>query len=110
MDHFREYPDEPHRSGSECKRDGRVRPDKAERLAHRAEKSARAFGRLRRSTIGSDEPLSALRAPLYILRRNPLLLGFLREERNERVYLGLRQTRGPRVAQELGADGRTQVA
>src|SRR3989344_7507091 len=49
MHHFSEYPDEPHGSGAEGERDGRIRTDEAECLTHRTEKSSPTFrGLLRR--------------------------------------------------------------
>lgn len=110
MNHFSEYPHEPHRGGTEGERDGRVRTDESEGLGHRTEKSPCAFGRLRRGTLCRDEPLAALWPPLYVLRRDPLLLGLVREQAYERVNLCVRQTRRARVTQEFGADGRAQVS
>src|SRR3989344_668043 len=87
-----------------------ARADEAERFGHRAEKSSRAFGRLRRSALGRDEPLAALWPPLDVLRRDSLLLGLIREQTHERIYLRPGQTRRARDAQELGADGRAQIS
>src|SRR3990167_1182920 len=104
MNHFSQYPYESHRGGTERERDGRIRADEAERFGHCAEKPSRAFGRLRRGAFGSDEPLAALRTPLDVLRCDALLLGLVREQIHERVYLRRGQARRARVAQEFGAD------
>lgn len=109
MDHFGEYPDEPHRGGAERKRDSGIRADEPERFAHDAEKSSRTTDGFGRGVFGGDESLGALRAPLDIPGCYALFLRLISEKSDECVYLLLRQTRRTRVAQESGADGRTQI-